>query len=163
VGKEVVETIDHMFRTVAKKEGRAITGLSMGGFGALNIAVNDQGTFGAAGSISGGVDPRAFPKNWGLEAVFGDHVKNADFWNDKAIINNAHRFLFSGIDLTIDCGNDDFFIESNRALHQRLVDLKVPHDYSERPGGHNWEYWSNAIKYQMLFFSDRFKAKLIQK
>lgn len=163
IGKEVVEFVDRTYRTVAKKEARAITGLSMGGFGALNVAVNNAATFGAAGSLSGGVDPRDFSKNWGLENALGDHVKSADFWNDKAIVNNVHRFIFSGIDLAIDCGVDDFFIDSNRALHKRMVDLKVPHDYTERPGGHSWDYWSNAIKYQVLFFSTKFSEKLNKK
>lgn len=157
VGRELVSHIDRNYRTFARKEARAITGLSMGGFGALNVALNNQGTFGAAGSLSGGVDPRGFSGNWGLDAVFGDHVKNERFWNDRAIVTNAHRFIFSGIDLAIDCGVDDFFIDSNRALHQRLMELKVPHDYTERPGGHTWEYWDNAIQYQVLFFSNRFK------
>lgn len=160
VGKEVVEFIDRNYRTIARKEARAITGLSMGGFGALNIAVNNPATFGAAGSLSGGVDPRDFAKNWGLEAVFGDRVRNADYWNEKAIVSNVHRFIFSGIDLAIDCGVDDFFIDSNRALHQRLLDLRIAHDYSERPGGHTWEYWDNAIRYQALFFADGFARKL---
>ena len=145
---------------VLLRSGRAITGLSMGGFGALNIAVNNPATFGAAGSLSGGVDPRDFAKNWGLEAVFGDRVRNADYWNEKAIVSNVHRFIFSGIDLAIDCGVDDFFIDSNRALHQRLLDLRIAHDYSERPGGHTWEYWDNAIRYQALFFADGFARKL---
>ncbi len=158
VGKEVVDYIDHHYRTIATRDARAITGLSMGGFGALNIAINNATDFGAAGSISGGVDPRAFPTKWGLENVFGDPVGNADYWNSKALINNANRF--AGIDLAIECGVDDFFIDSNRALHQRLVELKVPHDYTERPGGHTWDYWSNAIKYQVLFFSDKFQEKL---
>jgi putative tributyrin esterase len=160
VGKEVIEVIDKTFRTLAKKEGRAITGLSMGGYGALNVALNFSATFGAAGSLSGGVDPRDFSKNWGLEAVFGDREKNAGYWAGKTIINNAHRFIFSGIDLYIDCGVDDFFIDSNRELHRRLLDLRIAHDYSERPGGHSWEYWNNAIRYQMLFFAEKFKSKL---
>ena len=160
IGKEVVAQMDRNFRTIAKKEARAITGLSMGGYGALNVALNNPVTFGAAGSLSGGVDPRDFSRNWGLEAVFGDHVKNADFWNDKAIINNAHRFIFSGIDLAIDCGVDDFFIDSNRALHQRLLGLRIAHDYTERPGAHTFEYWDNAIQYQLLYFSNLFSRKL---
>jgi S-formylglutathione hydrolase FrmB len=55
---------------------------------------------------------------------------------------------------------DDFFAPSNRALHQRMLELKVAHDYTERPGGHTWAYWSNAVKYQVLYFSTGFKDKL---
>jgi putative tributyrin esterase len=72
----------------------------------------------------------------------------------------AHRFIFSEIDITLDCGVDDFFISSNRALHDELLEIKVPHDYTERPGGHDWDYWDNAIKYQVLFFATKFSNKL---
>lgn len=162
IGKEVVAFIDQRFRTVAEKNARAITGLSMGGFGALHIALDHAASFGAAGSISGGVDPREFSKNWNIAGVFGDPVRNAAYWNDQAIINNAHRLIGAGIDVAIDCGVDDFFIGSNRALHQRLLELKVPHDFTERPGGHSWDYWSNAINYQVLYFSTKFNAKLVK-
>lgn len=160
IGKEVIDFIDKSYRTRKEKYGRAITGLSMGGFGALNVAVNNQATIGMVGSISGGVDPRDFAKNWGLEAVFGDKDEHKEFWDEKAIINNAHQFIFSGMDLTIDCGIDDFFINSNRALHAKLLEMKVPHDYTERPGGHTWDYWNNAIKYQILFFSQKMAERL---
>lgn len=156
IGEEVVAFVDQRFRTVAKKNARAITGLSMGGFGALHIALNHPTTFGAAGSISGGVDPRPFPKNWNLAGAFGDPVSNAAYWSSVAIINNVHRIADGGIDVAIDCGSDDFFAPVNRALHQRMLELKIPHDYTERPGGHTWDYWANAIKYQMLYFSTKF-------
>lgn len=158
--KDVVNYTDKNFRSIASKEARAITGLSMGGFGALNIAVNHSKLFGAAGSLSGGVDPRPFQYNWQLQEMFGPLNSNQDYWDSKAIINNAHRFLFSGLDLYIDCGIEDFFIDSNRALRQKLLDLKVPHDYSERPGGHTWDYWGRTIHYQMQFFADGFNRKL---
>lgn len=160
IGKDVVNYIDKKFRTISKKEARAITGLSMGGYGALNVTLNNQSTFGNVGSMSGGVDPRYFSKNWGMESVFGDYVKNKDYWNNKAIISNAHRFIFSGIDIIIDSGVDDFFSPANRELHNLLVELKIPHDYIERPGAHDWDYWSNSIKFQALFFSNKFDEKL---
>lgn len=156
VGKEVVASIDHDFRTIASKTARGITGLSMGGFGALNIAANYPDTFSVAGSISGGVDPRATPHSWGIEKAFGNRSQYADFWESKAIINNADRFLSNGVEIAIDCGVDDFMIEPNRALHQRLLALKIPHDYTERAGRHDWDYWNNAIQYQLLFMVTRF-------
>jgi hexosaminidase len=159
VGEEVVRFVDARFRTLAHRKARAITGLSMGGFGALHIALGHADTFGAAGSISGGVDPRPFAEKWNLAGAFGDPVANSGYWHDQAIINNAQRFSAGDIALAIDCGVDDFFAPANRALHQRLLELKVPHDYTERPGGHTWDYWANAIQYQVLYFSGKFKEK----
>ena len=54
--------------------------------------------------------------------------------------------------LIIDCGVDDFLIESNRELHRRLVYNKTPHEYLERPGAHTWPYWGYALEYHLLFF-----------
>ncbi|GMG87984.1 alpha/beta hydrolase family protein [Biformimicrobium ophioploci] len=153
IGREVVDFIDSHFRTIAAKGQRAITGLSMGGFGALNIALNTPDTFGAVGSISGAVGPRGHSSKFGLTDVFGDPQKNAAFWDRKTIANNAAALKASGMAITLDCGSDDFLIEANRQLHRTLLQAGVRHDYTERPGGHSWPYWDNAIDYQLLFFS----------
>ncbi|RDJ97624.1 alpha/beta hydrolase [Paraburkholderia lacunae] len=157
VGAEVVAYVDAHFRTIATRQARAITGLSMGGFGALHIALDRPHAFGAAGSISGAVDPRACDDEPGISDVFGDPTRHASYWNSRAIIENARSFENAHIALTIDCGVNDFFVKSNRTLHERLVELGVPHDYAERPGGHTWTYWANAIQYQVLFFATSFK------
>lgn len=158
--KDVIGFIDKNYRTINDKNARAISGLSMGGFGALNTAINHSALFGAVGSISGGVDPRPFEQNWALSKVFGSPKENKNYWDSRAIINNAHRLIFSGLDVYLDCGVDDFFIQSNRELRQKLLDLHIPHTYTERPGGHSWNYWSRAINYQMQFFADGFDQKL---
>jgi S-formylglutathione hydrolase FrmB len=156
VGSEVVSYIDTHFRTIASRDARAITGLSMGGFGALRIALDRRDTFGAAGSISGAVDPRNCEDEPGIADVFGDPERHASFWNSNAIVDSAQDFEHAHIALTIDCGVSDSFVQSNRTLHDKLVELGVPHDYAERPGGHDWSYWSNSIRYQVLFFATAF-------
>ena len=59
--------------------------------------------------------------------------------------------------LIIDCGVDDFFIDVNRKLHDKMLTLKINHDYIERPGKHNIDYWENSLKFQLLFFNNFFK------
>jgi enterochelin esterase-like enzyme len=44
----------------------------------------------------------------------------------------------------------------NRAMHQKLLSKKIPHDYTERPGNHNAAYWGNSINYQLLYFQHQF-------
>lgn len=158
IAKDVVSYIDKHYSTKKDRTQRAITGLSMGGFGALNIKLMNTDIFGNVGSISGGVNPANFAYNWGLANVFGDPVKNREYWDRKAIKFSSHKFL-AGVNLVLDCGSDDFFINDNRELHQVLNSYKVAHDYTERPGGHTWDYWNNAIQYQMLFFADKFAQK----
>ena len=58
----------------------------------------------------------------------------------------------NGLPLIIDCGVDDFLLDVNREFHNRLVYNNIPHDYTEHPGAHTWDYWENALPYHMLFF-----------
>ena len=59
---------------------------------------------------------------------------------------------------SLETGSEDFFHKVNAELHQKMLDAKVPHEYTSRPGNHNWTYWGNSIKYHTLFFSDRFRG-----
>ena len=61
--------------------------------------------------------------------------------------------------IAFDCGESDFFIEVNRALHARLLSLGIDHDFTTRPGGHTDQYWSNSLDYQLLFFQKFFNPE----
>jgi enterochelin esterase-like enzyme len=67
----------------------------------------------------------------------------------------------NGLPIFIDCGVDDFLLGGNRELHQRLLYNGTPHDYIERPGGHSWDYWQNALPYHLLFFDKVFKKNVV--
>jgi S-formylglutathione hydrolase FrmB len=67
ISKELISYIDTHYPTLNDRGHRAITGLSMGGHGALYLAIRHRDLFGAAGATSGGVDFRPFPNNWGLK------------------------------------------------------------------------------------------------
>jgi S-formylglutathione hydrolase FrmB len=75
VSVELVKAIDAMYKTIKDRTGRAITGLSMGGHGALYLAIRHQDVFGAAGSMSGGVDIRPFPNNWDMAKQLGTYAE----------------------------------------------------------------------------------------
>jgi len=157
VGKEVVHYIDQNYRTISHRNNRAITGLSMGGHGALYLALEFPEIFGLAGSMSGVVDLKFTAKKYELSEKIGSYEKYPERWNQFSVIGNAQKFKHSNTRLMIDCGVDDVFFESNRALHITLLELNIPHDYSEKPGGHSWEYWINALNFQILFFIQSFK------
>ena len=157
VVKEVVGYVDEHYRTLRDREARAITGLSMGGHGGLFLAIRHQDTFGAAGSMSGGVNLTFDVTRWGISRQLGPYEKNPLRWDSLSVVNMVDQIRPGNLAIMIDCGTDDFFFEVNRDLHRRLLEADIPHDYVERPGVHNWDYWDNAIKYQMLFFSEFFK------
>jgi S-formylglutathione hydrolase FrmB len=157
VAGELVNYIDKHYATLADKKHRAITGLSMGGHGALFLAFKHQDIFGAAGSMSGGVDIRQFPDRFGIEQVLGKYSEHPERWEQSSVVNMLYLLKPNSLAITFDCGYDDMMYASNQELHQNLLERKIPHDYTIRPGGHSWEYWGNSINYQVLFFSRYFK------
>jgi S-formylglutathione hydrolase FrmB len=151
VSSELVKWTDGKFGTIVNRNGRGIAGQSMGGHGAMFIAIRHQNVFGAVVSMSGGVDLRPFPTQWDIAKRLGPLESNRKVWDEHSVVVLAENVKDGEFAISIDCGVDDFFIQVNRDLHQILLKNKVRHDYSERPGGHGWDYWSNCIPYQALF------------
>ncbi len=148
----LIPAIDSIYRTLPNKQHRAICGLSMGGHGAMYLALRHSNLYGAAASISGGVDIRPFPDNWGIKKQLGDIKTHRENWEKNTVINLVDNLKNGTLKIALDIGTSDFFLKVNRALHQKLLRLGIKHDYTERPGGHTWDYWRNAIAYEMLFF-----------
>ena len=156
IGTEIPGYIDAHYHTLKDRKARAITGLSMGGHGALFLAFRHAGSFGACGSMSGGVDLNASRNKFDIMKRIGDTITNADNWKKYSVINVIETYPKDSLAIIIDCGIDDIFFSINHSLHEKMVELKIPHDYIERPGKHEWPYWRNSVKYQLLFFRDYF-------
>ncbi len=156
VATELVNWIDAHYTTIKNRTGRGITGLSMGGHGALYLAFRHQDIFGTCGSMSGGVDLRPFPLNWDLSKRLGSYAKFPGRWEASSVINLTYLLVADSLAIIFDCGTDDFFYKVNNTLHDKLILNNIPHDFTSRPGGHTWEYWSNSIGYQLLFMKKYF-------
>ena len=165
ITKEVINKIDNTYRTINDRNGRVITGLSMGGHGALYLSGKHPELFCAAGSMSGAVDMGSMITAESkeritklMEPVFGKEGKSQETYASYAVLNMVNKMADNNLSLIIDCGVNDFLLESNRELHKRLVVAKVKHDFTERPGAHTWDYWENALPYHVLFFSKVLKT-----
>lgn len=156
MSKELPDYIDAHYRTRADRSGRAISGLSMGGHGAMWTALRHKDRFGAAGSTSGGLDIRPFPDNWEMKTALGEKAANPERWETHTAINQIDSIANGDLALIFDCGFDDFFLQVNQEFHNKLMERKIDHDFIVRPGGHNVPYWNNAIDYQWLFFKKFF-------
>lgn len=160
ITQEVIQKVDKTYKTIANKNGRVITGLSMGGHGALYLSARHPELFCAAGSMSGAVDMSTMLNRDSsaqvvklMQPVFGDKSGNTELYEQNSVLRMADKLKANKLPLIIDCGVDDFLIEPNRELHRRLVYNKVDHDYTERPGAHTWDYWENSLPYHVLFFN----------
>ena len=87
-----------------------------------------------------------------FERILGPAGATPDLYAANSVVNMADKMKANGLKIIIDCGVDDFLIEPNRELHRRLVYNQTPHDYTEHPGGHTWDYWENSLPSHVLFF-----------
>ncbi|ADV44961.1 esterase [Bacteroides helcogenes P 36-108] len=159
ISSELVKYTDSHYSTISDRQARAISGLSMGGHGALWNAIRHKEVFGAVGSMSGGVDIRPFPKNWEMSKQLGEYDTERSVWNAHTVVNQLDKIENGDLAIIVDCGEVDFFLEVNRDLHKRLLERKIDHDFITRPGGHTGEYWNNSIDYHILFFDKFFDKK----
>ena len=161
--QELIPFIDKNYRTLAQKESRAITGLSMGGHGAITLAAKHPNLFIAAGSMSGvmnidtdlwevGKDFRDLRKKGQME-MLGTINYQGPLFNPYTAVGLLDQLKNQKISLIIDCGVDDFLIETNRQMHSLLMEKKIAHEYIERPGAHTWNYWTEALPVQFFFLS----------
>ena len=123
---EIVKFIDSNYKTIAKKQSRAICGLSMGGFHTLYISLNYPDMFGYSGMFSAAIgvsDPSISP-------IYQDFDKKLEtYFSKKPAL------------LWIGCGDTDFLIQANRDFVKKLQDNNYPHEYFENGGGHIWRNW----------------------
>lgn len=152
--KDVVGLVDRTFPVKAERSGRAIGGLSMGGYGAVKLGLKHHEMFASVNSHSGalGFAHRSEDKSRELSPEFrslvGPNPKGGD--NDPFAL--AERIDHGRVPaLRIDCGASDFLIEENRAFHKHLEALHLPHEYEEFPGGHDWAYWDKHVQEAIAF------------
>lgn len=156
--KEVIPLVDRLFPTIARREGRVIGGLSMGGYGAVKSALKFPELFCDATSHSGPLmtpmhKPETRPKEYAPQlaefaALFGPGWQNGP--NDPvALAKKCPLHLRPA--LRIDCGLSDFLLDQNREFHTHLTTLRFPHEYQEFDGEHNWAYWDTHIQDALAF------------
>jgi S-formylglutathione hydrolase FrmB len=157
ISYELIACIDTNYSTLSDRKHRAITGLSMGGCGALYNAFRHKDVFGAVGSMSGAVDIRQRTDNKALVSLLGDISTNRENWEKHSVLNRIDALSNGDLAIYFDCGISDFCFKLNEALNQALVAKGIDHEYTVRPGEHNNAYWRNSIDYQILFFDKFFK------
>ncbi len=170
--QELIPFIDRTYRTRPDRSFRGVAGLSMGGWGTLVYALRHPDLFSAGAAFSAAA--------WSDEDILGMKQKN---WDDllgplfgaegKAGKDRltAHFRSVSPLDLArtlpddslkkvryyVDCGDDDFLIGGNCALHLLLTDRKIPHEFRVRDGGHTWTYWRTGIVEGLKFIGQGFR------
>ena len=126
---EVVKFIDSHYRTIAKKQGRAICGLSMGGFHTLYVTLNNPDMFNYSGMFSAAIGTGSEQTAAHKEIYADVDAKLATYFSRKPAL------LWIGI------GSTDFLIQSNNEFRAKLDAAGYPYQYMETDGGHIWRNW----------------------
>jgi S-formylglutathione hydrolase FrmB len=172
--KEFIPHIDAAYRTRTTKQYRAIAGLSMGGYGTLLMATKHPELFAAAAPLSAGVFTdeeimNAEERTWNV--VLGELYGKKDLTGKDRLTehyskNSILKIVETGnaeelkkVRYYIDCGDKDFLIKGNMALHSVMIDKKIPHEFRVREGAHNWTYWRTALPEVLKFVSESFHQK----
>ena len=166
--QELVPAIDKKYRTIPEVSARGISGTSMGGYGALHLAMDHPDVFGSASAHSAALLPR-FPHplptegRWGfyarvLQEPFGAPLNEAYFDANSPLTLAEHPQRFQHLKLYFDCGDQDRygFEEGAQTLDRILSARGFPHEFALRSGGHGWGYLSQYLKYSLLFHSREF-------
>ena len=163
--KDFIPEIDKNYRTIQTKFGRAIGGLSMGGYGAMKFALKYPGMFIFAASFSGALSvtsnefrPRAGSKAAGqIAAIFGAADSETRTQNDVYTLAGKVTNPDSLPYLWISCGTEDTtLIKPNQDFAALLVRQKIRHSYSESPGVHAWNFWDDGIEQVLPLLMDRY-------
>ena len=150
--EDVIGFVDRTFHTMPERQGRVIGGLSMGGYGAIKLALKYPQLFCSAVSHSAALDVQRRLERPEVAAemrrIFGPAPGGGP--NDPyALAATIDRTLLPA--LRLDCGLEDGLLEENRAFHRHLEQLGIPHEYAECPGAHTWEYWDCHIQEALAF------------
>jgi len=153
VSNDVVRYVDARYRTVGSAAGRAIAGLSEGGFGAVNIALHNPKEFSVVESWSGYMQPAK------LRSVFGSKLQLlAQNQPERLIRQDAPALRALHTYFWFYSGSEDQFRTQNAAFAGELSSLGVPHRFRLVYGGHNWALWRANARLAYLAAAGRLRA-----
>ena len=165
---ELIPDVQQRYRTIEARYGRAIAGLSMGGYGAIKFGLKSPATFIFAASMSGAFGVTRFTEQdgnprWSTSVTaFGPAGSEDRKANDlfeliekfsAAQINGLPYFYF-------DCGTEDSLrnFTYNRQLSLLMYEKKISHEYRELPGDHSWGYWDRQIQEVLVIASQKLRV-----
>ncbi|MBN2412167.1 esterase family protein [candidate division KSB1 bacterium] len=168
--KEFIPFIESTYRIRAKKEFRGVSGLSMGGFGTLLYTMRYPDMFAACAAFSSAIwtdeeittmDDNTFNNMFGK--LLGSNLKGGarrtKHWKEHHSLDLAKTLpeeSLKKVRIYMDCGDDDFLIKGNCALHLVLKDRNIPHEFRVRDGSHQWLYWRTGITEALKFIGRSF-------
>jgi len=160
--KELIPFIDRNYRTIASRDGRSLQGMSMGGFGAMRLALKYPDLFSSVVAFAGGYRS--------LDATDAPHPSYAEmFNNDKEIFREIHPDTWARrnaakirgrLAIQIYVGTEDPGLAGNRHMHAFLDEMEIPNSYQEFEGiAHNLKLLAAKVKTENFEIAVRSSGK----
>jgi enterochelin esterase-like enzyme len=153
VARDVVRAIDARYRTIATRRGRAIAGLSEGGYGAIDIALRHPREFSVVESWSGYERPDK------IHSIFGPKLQLLAANDPRLLLPQVAPTLRRlGTSFWFYSGSSDPLRRQNAAFARELAGLRLPHRYFLVYGGHNWAIWRSEARVAYRYAAGRLAA-----
>ncbi len=164
--QELIPEIDKNYRTLKDKKHRVIAGLSMGGYGSIKFGLKYPEMFSLVGSFSGALGAGTWTQKdisakgviaESLLGVFGIENSQTRRTNDVfKLVREMSPDKYKTLPfIYVDCGTEDFLYQNNRNFADLLVEKKIPHEFRQLPGKHDWRFWNSQIQ-EFLEVSEKF-------
>jgi S-formylglutathione hydrolase FrmB len=155
MAEDLIDFVERNLPAKPERAARCVGGASMGGYGALRLALGYPDRYAAAFSHSGALLAGSRPTRQGIfdvsemQRVFGLDPSGSE----HDLIHLARRAMSTGQApmLRLDCGTKDYLIEDNQEFHRSLAQMAYPHEYEEFPGAHGWDYWDLHVQESLRF------------
>lgn len=168
--KDLMPHIDMTYRTLAGRDNKGVAGLSMGGYGAIHLALRNVDTFSIVGALSSGIhtdeemrsmtDERyeelyhgMFGQNLKADARLNEHWKS---YNPLDLAGTLRAEKMKKIKWYIACGDEDALLPGNQELNKIFFSRGIPHEYRIDDGGHTWQFWRQYIVEVLKFMGKHF-------
>lgn len=165
--QEFIPEMETRYRIEHGRENRGVSGVSMGGFGALHLAFRHPDLFAAVSAHSpaliseipsmAGPSPESSVRSRVLGETFGN-PPDPSFWDRNSPITMARKANLTGLKIYFDCGDqDDFgFEDGTKSLDKILNSRHIPHEAHVYPGHHDWQYFAEHLPASLEFQSRAF-------
>ncbi len=163
---EFMPYIESRYAIRRDRKARGVSGVSMGGYGALRFAFAHPELFGSVSAQSAalmteGAHSRESLGRY-LGSVFGNPIDTAHWKaNDPLVVAIQNKARLHGLAIYFNCGRDDEygFEHGAEALHRELTAQNIPHEYHLYPGNHSGAYFLAHIEETMEFHSRSFEGR----
>jgi S-formylglutathione hydrolase FrmB len=151
ITSDLIADVESRFPTAPGRENRAIAGISMGGFGAVTLALKHPDLFAFAAGVSSAIDVPSRPFSIRRIGQYREHAAIFGPWASQTRRDNDPFVLAGRADpartpyLFLSCGEQEGLMPANRRFAQLLQKHGFKYEFHAGPGGHDWNQWNGRL------------------